>query len=157
MKKRNVKTFWFFLALMLVAVVTMSGCVNVGEKESGYCKTNRDDFKCTASYSNGEIKLSLSPAISGAFLGKAYLSTCEITGSLWSCRGRVDCEIISSQQPFRVKCPVTSGAYATTFKLMKTVDENKMSTEQFISNCQSTPEGKFNCELVIEPTYYFKV
>jgi hypothetical protein len=151
------RKFWFFVLLIVIAI---SGCVGGGESAEagiGHCETNRDEFKCVGSYLNGEITLSLSPTITGAYLGGAYLSTCEITGSLWSCSGRADCEIISSQNPFKVKCPASSGAYAVVFKLVKTIEQGQELTEPFVGNCESTPEGKFNCELIVEPKYYFKV
>jgi len=145
--------FWFITPLIII--VAISGCVSGGV--TGQCKTNRDDYSCSGSISNGEITLSLSPAISGAKLGGAYLSACEITGSLWSCSGSTECEIISAQQPFKVRCPVSSGAYAVSFKLTKIIEQGQELNEPLVANCASTPEGKFNCELVISPTYYFKV
>jgi len=164
------KKFWLsiplaFLLLAVIAVIAISGCVGGGEKESssgvgkvvGHCETNREDVKCSGSYSNGEITLSLSPTIAGAYLGGAYLSTCEITGSLWSCSGRAECEVISSQNPFKVKCPVSSGAYAAVFKLKRIIEQGQELTEPYIANCASTPDGKFDCELIVEPKYYFKV
>jgi len=139
----------------LVITIAISGCISSGE--TGKCQTNRDEYKCSASISNGEITLSLSPSISGARLGGAYLSSCEITGSLWSCRGSTECEIISNQQPFKVKCPVSSGAYSVSFKLMKRVSGENLLNEPLVANCGSTPEGDFDCELVVAPTYLFKV
>jgi len=144
-----------WLIIPLILIIAISGCVSGGS--TGMCKTNHDDYSCSGSISNGEITLSLSPTISGASLGKAYLSSCEITGSLWSCSGRIECEVISAQQPFKVRCPVSSGAYAVTFKFMKTVEPERVSSEPFVRSCDSTPEGKFNCELTITPTFYFKI
>jgi len=141
--------------LPLILIVAISGCVS--REAMGECKTNRDDYSCSGSISNGEITLSLSPTISGAKLSGAYLSTCEITGSLWSCSGSTECEIISAQQPFKVKCPVSSGAYSVSFKLMKRVPGENLLNEPLITNCGSTPEGDFDCELIVKPSYLFKV
>jgi len=146
--------FWFIIP-PLILIVAITGCVS--SKAVGECRTNRDEYSCSGSISNDEITLTLSPMISGATLSGAHLSTCEITGSLWSCKGSTECEIISALHPFKVRCPVSSGAYSVSFKLTKIIEQGQQSNEPLVGNCASTSDGKFNCELVVSPTYYFKI
>lgn len=111
----------YMLIFALLLAMFLAGCMeNVG---SPSCISDEENVKCEIT-KDGTATLSKSDLPSNAVLTSAKISPCEITGRLWSCEEinlwKVkNCEILSSSQPFKVKCPIEAGAWSVKFTILK--------------------------------------
>ncbi|MEM5854305.1 MAG: hypothetical protein QW228_08120 [Candidatus Aenigmatarchaeota archaeon] len=108
--------------LPIILVIFISGCIEAA-LISSKCRVDKEVGRCEIS-KDGTASLSGLDLPSSAVLTSAKISPCEITGKLWSCREMdfwkvKDCEIISSSQPFKVKCPIEKGAWMVKFNILK--------------------------------------
>lgn len=105
------------LLIAVALAVFLSFCA-----EESTCKADVENAKCSIA-KDGTATLSNLNLPSNAMLIEAKISPCEVTGRLWSCQEigwKVkNCEILSEKQPFKVKCPIESGAWSVRFKILK--------------------------------------
>ncbi|MEM5772220.1 MAG: hypothetical protein QXO19_03010 [Candidatus Aenigmatarchaeota archaeon] len=109
------------LFIVLIIGVLISGCIS--ESSISNCKSDKENVKCEIT-KEGIATITNTNLPSNAVLTSAKISPCEITGELWSCKEIdmwkiKDCEILSSSQPFKVKCQIESGAWMIKFNILK--------------------------------------
>jgi len=113
-------------AVCLLSCIFLLGCT----ESSSSCKADREGASCSLK-SDGVATLQVDLP-KEAWLQSAEITSCEITGKLWSCplRGS-SCEIISEKNPFKVKCPISgSGNYNVIFRIENCMVEKAPEIDQ---------------------------